>query len=101
MTTLPSAPEPRWPRDARAACAFTFDLDAETLWMARGVHEPVALSQGRFGPVEALPRILALLRECRVQNVQVAPNVVRPEPSTRLNWLTGKSMRKLLGTVLR
>src|SRR5215471_12261821 len=38
---------PRWPRDARAACAFTFDLDAETLWMARGVHEPVTLSQGR------------------------------------------------------
>lgn len=55
-------PSPRWPRDARAACAFTFDLDAETLWMARGVHEPVTLSQGRFGPVEALPRILALLR---------------------------------------
>ncbi|MFI5374968.1 MAG: polysaccharide deacetylase [Candidatus Rokuibacteriota bacterium] len=55
-------PSPPWPRDARAACAFTFDLDAETLWMARGVHEPVTLSQGRFGPVEALPRILALLR---------------------------------------
>ena len=53
---------PRWPRDARAACAFTFDLDAETLWMALGVHEPVTLSQGRFGLVEALPRILALLR---------------------------------------
>jgi len=52
----------KWPSDARAACAFTFDLDAETLWMARGVTEPVALSQGRFGPVEALPRILALLR---------------------------------------
>jgi peptidoglycan/xylan/chitin deacetylase (PgdA/CDA1 family) len=53
---------PRWPDGARAACAFTFDLDAETLWMARGVSEPVALSQGRFGPVEALPRILELLR---------------------------------------
>jgi peptidoglycan/xylan/chitin deacetylase (PgdA/CDA1 family) len=52
----------RWPGGARAACAFTFDLDAETLWMARGVTEPVALSQGRFGPVEALPRILDLLR---------------------------------------
>ena len=59
---LDPPPAPRWPRDARAACAFTFDLDAETLWMARGVHEPVTLSQGRFGPVEALPRILALLR---------------------------------------
>jgi peptidoglycan/xylan/chitin deacetylase (PgdA/CDA1 family) len=53
---------PRWPHGARAACAFTFDLDAETLWMARGVSEPVTLSQGRFGPVEALPRILDLLR---------------------------------------
>jgi peptidoglycan/xylan/chitin deacetylase (PgdA/CDA1 family) len=53
---------PHWPQDARAACALTFDLDAETLWMARGVTEPVALSQGRFGPVEAVPRILALLR---------------------------------------
>jgi peptidoglycan-N-acetylglucosamine deacetylase len=51
-----------WPRECRAACAFTFDLDAETLWMARGTTEPVALSQGRFGPVEALPRILELLR---------------------------------------
>jgi peptidoglycan/xylan/chitin deacetylase (PgdA/CDA1 family) len=58
----PDRAAPRWPRDARAACAFTFDLDAETLWMARGVHEPVALSQGRFGVAEALPRILALLR---------------------------------------
>jgi peptidoglycan-N-acetylglucosamine deacetylase len=68
MTPDPVAPpEPRWPRDARAACAFTFDLDAETLWMARGIHEPVALSQGRFGPVEALPRILALLRQAEIR----------------------------------
>src|SRR5258705_14017004 len=58
---------PRWPRDARAACAFTFDLDAETLWMARGIHEPVTLSQGRFGPVEALPRILTLLRTYEIR----------------------------------
>ncbi len=57
-----SATPPRWPPDARAACAFTFDLDAETLWMARGITEPVTLSQGRFGPVEALPRILDILR---------------------------------------
>jgi hypothetical protein len=38
----------RWPHGARAACAFTFDLDAESLWLARGVTEPVALSQGRI-----------------------------------------------------
>jgi peptidoglycan/xylan/chitin deacetylase (PgdA/CDA1 family) len=56
-----------WPGGATAACAFTFDLDAESLWMARGVNEPVALSQGRFGPVEALPRILSLLRTSAVR----------------------------------
>ena len=61
------APIPRWPGEARAACAFTFDVDAETLWMARGVSEPVALSQGRFGPVEAVPRILALLEKAEVR----------------------------------
>jgi peptidoglycan-N-acetylglucosamine deacetylase len=57
---------PRWPHGARAACAFTFDLDAETLWLARGVTEPVAVSQGTFGVQEALPRILALLRQAEI-----------------------------------
>ena len=63
-----TATPPRWPRDARAACAFTFDLDAETLWMARGITEPVTLSQGRFGPVEALPRILEILRVADIRS---------------------------------
>lgn len=57
----------RWPRGARAACAFTFDLDADTLWLARGISEPVTLSQGRFGPIDALPRILDLLRATEVR----------------------------------
>jgi peptidoglycan/xylan/chitin deacetylase (PgdA/CDA1 family) len=57
---------PRWPHGKRAACAFTFDLDAETLWLARGVNEPVTLSQGTFGVQEALPRILELLRQAEI-----------------------------------
>ena len=64
---------PRWPDGARAACAFTFDLDAETLWMARGVSERVTLSQGRFGPVEALPRILELLRAADIHSTFFVP----------------------------
>jgi len=67
MSAEPQLREARWPHDARAACAFTFDLDAESLWMARGVTEPVALSQGRFGPVEALPLILDLLQRHAVR----------------------------------
>ena len=58
---------PAWPHGARAACAFTFDLDAETLWLARGVTEPVTLSQGTFGVLEALPRILDLLRQADIR----------------------------------
>jgi len=74
MTNSPAATAPRrWPKDARAACAFTFDLDAETLWMARGVHEPVTLSQGRFGVLEALPRILALLRAAEIRSTFFIP----------------------------
>jgi peptidoglycan/xylan/chitin deacetylase (PgdA/CDA1 family) len=57
---------PRWPHGKRAACAFTFDLDAETLWPARGVNEPVTVSQGPFGVLEALPRILDLLRQAEM-----------------------------------
>jgi peptidoglycan-N-acetylglucosamine deacetylase len=60
-------PPVRWPGQNRAACAFTFDLDAETLWLARGVNEPVTLSQGRFGAVEAVPRILELLRQHEIR----------------------------------
>jgi peptidoglycan/xylan/chitin deacetylase (PgdA/CDA1 family) len=71
-SVTPSTPHP-WPAGARAACAFTFDLDAETLWMARGVSEPVTLSQGRFGVVEALPRILALLRAAAIHGTFFVP----------------------------
>ena len=66
-TVAPTPAAPRWPSDRRAACAFTFDVDAETLWLARDIHEPVTLSQGRFGVLEALPRILALLRAAEIR----------------------------------
>jgi peptidoglycan/xylan/chitin deacetylase (PgdA/CDA1 family) len=69
----PETPAPRWPGEARAACAFTFDVDAETLWLARGVQEPVTLSQGRFGVLEALPRILALLRAAEIRATFFVP----------------------------
>src|SRR5262245_40988375 len=71
--SVTESPTPRWPAGTRAACAFTFDLDAETLWMARGVTEPVTLSQGRFGVLEALPRILALLRAAPIHGTFFIP----------------------------
>ncbi len=82
-------PAPRWPRDARAACAFTFDLDAETLWLGRGVREPVALSQGRYGPVEALPRILDLLRTRGIRTTFFVPAWVAEHHPDALTAIAG------------
>src|SRR6266540_3787276 len=85
--TMSGSSVPRWPGEARAACAFTFDLDAETLWMARGVTEPVALSQGRFGPVEGVPRILELLESVQIRASFFIPawTAAQDRKSTRLN----------------
>jgi len=95
--TTPAAP--RWPGESRAACAFTFDMDAETLWMARDIHEPVTLSQGRFGPVEALPRILALLEKAEVRAsffipAWVASSTVSPSGSSSIPATTRERWKR-------
>lgn len=45
---------------ARGTVCLTFDFDAFSLWMARGLASPGPLSRGEFGAV-AVPRILHLL----------------------------------------
>ncbi len=58
---------------------LTFDLDAETLWLARDANsadKPIWLSQGRYGPREGLPRILALLKEHDIRATFFIPGLV-------------------------
>src|SRR5262245_6444156 len=52
-----------WPNGARAAVAFTFDFDAEEVWLAHpeNVDRPGVLSQGTYGAKVAVPEILKLL----------------------------------------
>lgn len=48
---------------------LTFDLDGESLWRCRdpeNANRPVILSQGRYGPETAMPRILKLLRKYEI-----------------------------------
>jgi peptidoglycan/xylan/chitin deacetylase (PgdA/CDA1 family) len=55
-----------WPRGYRCCVTFSFDLDAETLWLSRNpdnYRRPVTLSQGAYGYKEAVPRILRLLKK--------------------------------------
>jgi peptidoglycan-N-acetylglucosamine deacetylase len=47
----------------RHIVCITFDFDALSGWIARGMTTPSPISRGEFGPNVALPRILALLRK--------------------------------------
>jgi peptidoglycan/xylan/chitin deacetylase (PgdA/CDA1 family) len=55
---------PGWPNGAKAAVLFTFDFDAESLWLSRDPateQRPGIMSQGLYGAKVAVPRILELL----------------------------------------
>ena len=53
-----------WPNGARGAVAFTFDFDAEEVWIGddpANADRPGVLSQGTYGAKVAVPLILELL----------------------------------------
>lgn len=47
---------------ARPLVCISFDFDAMSGWIARGMTSPSPISRGEFGPNVALPRILDLLK---------------------------------------
>lgn len=54
-----------WPEGRRFAATFSFDFDAEELWIGENpanAHAPGVLSQGAYGPRVGIPLILQLLR---------------------------------------
>ncbi|HVL53178.1 MAG TPA: polysaccharide deacetylase [Vitreimonas sp.] len=53
-----------WPAGKRCAAAFTFDFDAEEVWIGEdpaNAERPGVLSQGTYGAKVAVPHILELL----------------------------------------
>ncbi|MBI3708738.1 MAG: polysaccharide deacetylase [Proteobacteria bacterium] len=55
-----------WPNGAKCAVVFSFDFDAETLWLGRdpsNVNRPGTLSQGAYGAKVGVPSILQVLRD--------------------------------------
>ena len=51
-----------WPGDAGVVVALSFDFDAETGWLRRGLHSPASMARGAYGPRVGVPRILNLLK---------------------------------------
>jgi peptidoglycan/xylan/chitin deacetylase (PgdA/CDA1 family) len=55
---------------------LSFDLDGETLWLSKGKGNyvgPVILSQGRYGPLTAVPRILQILEKYGIHSTFFVP----------------------------
>lgn len=78
MTHSPNAPDPaphtlapeplppgfRWPDGVRAAAMFTFDIDAEAVMLTDHPETagfPDVMTHQRYGPLVAVPRLLAML----------------------------------------
>ncbi len=77
-----------WPDGKRAAAAFTFDVDAESPWLAmdpENANRPGVLSQAVYGPKIGVPLILEALARRDIRgsffipgvNVELYPDVVR------------------------
>ena len=68
-----------WPDGARCAAAFTFDFDAEEVWIGEdsaNAGSPGVLSQGTYGAKVAVPLILDLLARHGVQATFFVPGRV-------------------------
>ncbi|MBI4195935.1 MAG: polysaccharide deacetylase [Betaproteobacteria bacterium] len=57
----------------RHIVCLTFDFDAMSGWIARGMTSPTPVSRGEFGPDVALPRILALLGKYGIESSWYVP----------------------------
>ncbi len=68
-----------WPGGARCAASFTFDFDAEEVWIGEdpeNANRPGVLSQGTYGAKVAVPRLLELLERHGVRATFFVPGRV-------------------------
>ena len=68
-----------WPNGARGAVAFTFDFDAEEVWIADdpgNADRPGVLSQGTYGAKVAVPLILEMLERQGLRQTFFVPGRV-------------------------
>lgn len=80
----------RWPNAAACAVAFTFDFDAESVWIAESpdnAERPVVLSQGTYGAKVGVPLILDLLAAHRLQATFFVPGVVAERYPNRVEQI--------------
>jgi len=76
-----------WPDGARCAAAFTFDFDAEEVWIGEdptNADKPGVLSQGTYGARVAVPLILEVLEGHGLRGTFFIPGRVAETHSDRV-----------------
>ena len=76
-----------WPDGFRSAAAFTFDFDAEEVWIAENpenANKPGALSVGTYRAKVAVPLILDVLRRHQVKATFFVPGRVGEDHGNRV-----------------
>jgi peptidoglycan/xylan/chitin deacetylase (PgdA/CDA1 family) len=69
----------RWPHGSRFAVAFTFDFDAEEVWIGedpKNADRPGVLSQGTYGAKVAVPLVLEMLARQEIRATFFVPGRV-------------------------
>jgi peptidoglycan/xylan/chitin deacetylase (PgdA/CDA1 family) len=68
-----------WPEGKKCCVTFSFDFDAETLWISRNpenYNKPVTLSLGAYGYKEGIPRIIKLFKKYDLHSTFFIPGWV-------------------------
>ncbi|MFF3492236.1 polysaccharide deacetylase [Streptomyces sp. NPDC002795] len=93
QATLPEVGEWGWPGGAESAVSLTFDVDAEAGWLGEGPayeRRLTTLSEGRYGVVRGMPRILRLLAEYGIRATFFVPgHTAQTHPGLVEGILTG------------
>lgn len=79
-----------WPGGARCAASFTFDFDAEEVWIGedpRNAQRPGVLSQGTYGAKVAVPALLAMLERRGVRATFFVPGRVAEQHADRVRQI--------------
>jgi peptidoglycan/xylan/chitin deacetylase (PgdA/CDA1 family) len=82
-----------WPDGHRAAVAFTFDFDAEEVWIGEdpeNANRPGILSQGTYGAKVAVPLVLDLLDRVGVRSSFFIPGRVAERHPARVEEVVAR-----------
>lgn len=81
-----------WPKGKRCACLFTFDLDADVVWVHRGSDDPIALSMGRYESKVGVPLLLNLLDDYGIKSTFFVPGWVAEQYTPTIEDILGVVM---------